>query len=89
MLTDNNSEMKALGIQWNKFEDEIAYKVVDNFDTKVTKRSILGSSARLFYPIGLIGPVIVTAKILMQKLWQCSVSWDESVPQNIYGVGKH
>ncbi|XP_057337763.1 uncharacterized protein LOC130675883 [Microplitis mediator] len=84
LLTCNNSEMKALGIQWNNVSDEIKYKVTEESNLTVTKRSVLSNIARLYDPIGLIGPVIVSAKILMQQLWQCNAGWDETLPPNIY-----
>ncbi|XP_039303433.1 uncharacterized protein LOC120357334 [Solenopsis invicta] len=40
--------------------------------------------SRLFDPLGLLGPVIVTAKLILQELWQSGVYWDESVPQDIH-----
>lgn len=77
--------MKALGIQWNRETDEIIYSVrADEFNSKITKRNVLSNIARLYDPIGLLGPVIVVAKILMQAIWQCKVEWDEALPQNIF-----
>lgn len=46
----------------------------------MTKRKILSQIATLFDPLGLIGPVIVLAKIIMQQLWQIDAAWDETVP---------
>jgi len=34
-----------------------------------TKRSMVSEMARLFDPLGLIGPVVVQAKILVRELW--------------------
>lgn len=83
-LLKENSEMNALGIQWDRINDDITYKIVENFDERNTKRTILSSIARLYDPIGLIGPVIVAAKLIMQMLWQSQVEWDESAPQHIH-----
>lgn len=32
----------------------------------------------------LLGPLIVTAKLILQELWQTNIEWDEPVPQSIY-----
>ncbi|XP_077282596.1 uncharacterized protein LOC143908711 [Temnothorax americanus] len=40
--------------------------------------------AKLFDPMGLLGPTVVVAKILLQTLWQSGVGWDESVPQEVH-----
>ena len=47
-------------------------------------RNILSRIAQLFDPLGLLGPVIVQAKILMQGLWKHKLDWDESVPLDVY-----
>lgn len=38
----------------------------------------------IFDPLGLVGPVITSAKIFMQVLWQLKLNWDESLPQAHY-----
>lgn len=40
--------------------------------------------AKLFDPLGLLGPIIITAKLVIQLLWKVGTSSDESVPQDIY-----
>lgn len=34
--------------------------------------------------MGLLGPIIIKAKIIIQLLWKAEVSWDSSVPANIH-----
>ncbi|XP_076290939.1 uncharacterized protein LOC143214143 [Lasioglossum baleicum] len=36
--------------------------------------------ARLFDPLGLVSPVVVNAKILLQKVWLAKCGWDEPLP---------
>lgn len=50
----------------------------------MTKRNVLSEIAKIFDPIGLLGPVVLFAKRLMQDIWRSGVRWDEAVPQNIY-----
>jgi len=44
------------------------------------KRSILSRITLIFNPLGLIGPITVTAKIIIQDLWRLKLDWDESIP---------
>ena len=44
-----------------------------------TKRSILSQCAKLFDPLGLLGPVIVIGKILIQQLWKYQLAWNDPV----------
>ena len=61
------------------------YTVDKNLNnTRITKRNMLSQIAQLFDPIGLLGPVLIKAKILMQRLWQIKCDWDESMPPEIY-----
>ncbi|CAK9799145.1 hypothetical protein ANTPLA_LOCUS1910 [Anthophora plagiata] len=76
---------KTLGIGWNAKQDYIYYSVDTNTETKrVTKRSILSQIAKLYDPLGLLGPIVISAKLIMQDLWKAQLEWDEAVPQHIY-----
>ena len=90
LLNDDSLGTKALGIQWNTLTDKITYNVKEReFNTKITKRSVLSNIARIYDPIGLLGPVIVNAKLLMQRIWQSNTDWDESLPQDIHTAWLH
>ena len=40
-------------------------------------------SARLFDPLGLLGPLVVRSKIVLQDLWALKIDWDENIPQKL------
>ncbi|XP_076375571.1 uncharacterized protein LOC143258910 [Megalopta genalis] len=83
----DDKTLKTLGVAWNSLEDSIVYSVTPiAVDTRVTKRTILSNIAKIFDPLGLLGPVIITAKLIMQKLWQIKLDWDKSVPHNIHST---
>lgn len=76
--------LKTLGITWNARDDKIQYFVHPIKNTeKITKRSILAEIAKIFDPLGLLGPIVLQAKRMMQDVWRCALHWDESVPQSI------
>ncbi|GFS71584.1 uncharacterized protein TNCV_5052551 [Trichonephila clavipes] len=54
----------------------------------VTKKSVISTIARIFDPIGLIGPVITRAKILLQSLWQLKLDWNDPLPSNLVSYWK-
>ncbi|KAM8714852.1 hypothetical protein ACLKA7_001255 [Drosophila subpalustris] len=78
----DDSVTSALGLSWNQREDVLlfAFRPKRSFN-EVTKRTILSLASSLFDPLGLVAPVIVTAKIILQELWILKLHWDESVPQ--------
>ncbi|XP_071651699.1 uncharacterized protein [Temnothorax longispinosus] len=48
------------------------------------QRIVLSTVSQIFDPLGLVGPAIIKAKILLQKLWQLNLEWDESMPINLH-----
>lgn len=52
-------------------------------DSKITKRSILAGVSMLYDPLGLVGPIIIMEKILLQKLWKIKVDWDDPISNDI------
>lgn len=82
---NNNKILKTLGIFWDSESDSIKYTsfpLIDN--NSITNRKILSEIASIFDPLGLLGPVILTAKRTIQQLWAVKVDWDESVPAHIH-----
>ncbi|XP_039312876.1 uncharacterized protein LOC113004888 [Solenopsis invicta] len=78
-------ESRLLGVLWNPLKDTFQYEILQTKDDqRVTKRTVLLQICKLFDPLGLVGPVITSAKIIMQGLWSLGIEWDESVPMHIY-----
>lgn len=76
---------KTLGLLWNSSFDTLEYTIMKpNFPTKITKRQILSSIAQVFDPLGLLSPVIITAKVILQQLWKLKIGWDESIPMDLH-----
>ncbi|XP_039312855.1 uncharacterized protein LOC105197971 [Solenopsis invicta] len=78
-------ESRLLDVLWNPLKDTFQYEILQTKDDqRVTKRAVLSQICKLFDPLGLVGPVITSAKIIMQGLWSLGIEWDESVPMHIY-----
>ena len=76
-VLDKDNVTKILGMQWNVKSDELSYQPRKIPATgSVTKREILQQTSRVYNPLGLLSPVTVLAKLLMQSLWQQKYSWD-------------
>ncbi|XP_053698870.1 uncharacterized protein LOC128745823 [Sabethes cyaneus] len=72
---------KALGLFWNPSSDQLSFQV-PNLGTLpvVTKRAVVSEMSRLFDPLGLLGPVVISARIFVQGLWARRLAWDEALP---------
>lgn len=82
----DNENSKTLGVFWNASRDDFRFMVNkrQHNSTYFTKRVILSIISQIFDPLGLIGPVVVTAKIFLQRLWQLKeLGWDDFIPNEL------
>ena len=75
---------KTLGLVWNCQEDSLTYMVQIESCLRPTKRNILSILSKIFDPLGLVGAIIIRAKIIMQQLWIQKTDWDQEVSPEIY-----
>nr|CAI5835101.1 unnamed protein product [Callosobruchus analis] len=84
LVCDGNTSTKTLGVSWSPRKDKLQFHTnLNSGNIKTTKRSILSATAQIYDPLGLLGPVTILAKILIQKLWQIQLSWDEQIPPEL------
>ncbi|KAB0805076.1 hypothetical protein PPYR_02046 [Photinus pyralis] len=74
---------KTLGMLWNACNDSIQFSINDNLNNQISKRTILSTTCQIFDPLGLLGPIIIISKIIIQKLWQLKLEWDQPIPNSI------
>ncbi|XP_025157695.1 uncharacterized protein LOC112589293 [Harpegnathos saltator] len=70
----------VLGVGWIPVEDAFYFSVNPGAPSTISKRGILSVVARLYDPLGWLGPMVVLAKILLQDLWLAGLGWDEALP---------
>jgi hypothetical protein len=74
--------VKTLGLTWLPSTDNLAVCIKSTpKDEIVTKRSILSDIARLYDPLGICGPIILTAKVILQQLWLKQLDWDDTLDE--------
>lgn len=81
-LFHDSEGLKMLGLLWQPSTDEFQFKFkIDPANTaNPTKRVILSTIAKIFDPLGWIAPVVIVAKIFIQKLWVARLDWDDPLP---------
>lgn len=73
-----------LGLLW--FTDTDTLGVNLRFDTLpavITKRVMLSDISRIFDVLGILSPVTVRAKLILQELWKEGRMWDEEVSNEL------
>ncbi|XP_011862577.1 PREDICTED: uncharacterized protein LOC105559116, partial [Vollenhovia emeryi] len=71
------THLKILGLIWKPNTDTFHFTAATSPTTVFTKRTIASDIAKLYDPLGLIAPILIRAKILLQELWLLKVEWDE------------
>ncbi|KAK2578329.1 hypothetical protein KPH14_012630 [Odynerus spinipes] len=84
MKIDKDGALKTLGLLWNAKSDTMQYRVeIEEKEAKITKRLVLSKISQVFDPLGLLGPVIINGKWIMQQMWQLNTGWDEPLSQGL------
>lgn len=82
-----DDEVKTLGLSWMPKIDQLQYNVKEdskNANKRFhSKRSILSSVSQIFDPLGLVNPVTVKGKIIIQELWSMKLDWDDPIPDEL------
>ncbi|XP_044727788.1 uncharacterized protein LOC123291538 [Chrysoperla carnea] len=82
-LEFNSGNMQSvLGLQWDPESDTLSFKI-NSVVHKCTKRNILSTIARIFDPLGIIAPVILQAKLMIQNIWILKLGWDDVPPDSV------
>ncbi|XP_053395751.1 uncharacterized protein LOC128555938 [Mercenaria mercenaria] len=77
-VLDPKQTTKVLGMAWNTPADDIGFlsNPITMTSQSATKREILRQTSRIYDPLGLLTPVTVRAKILIQDTWKHDFTWD-------------
>ena len=81
----DSTEARTLGVQWDSREDVFEFHSDASWTERddITKREVLSIIARIFDPLGLIQPTMITLKIFLQDLWKRGIGWDEGIPDDL------
>ena len=75
-----NDYTKVLGVEWNTESDCFRPMIsLPEEGTPLTKRVLVSNIAHLFDVMGWCSPAIILIKVLLQRLWENHLSWDEPV----------
>jgi hypothetical protein len=81
----DDQQTKTLGVVWDYNKDFLTYQVNLKYKNETaTKRLMLSVIAQLWDPLGLISPIIIKTKLILQKMWSLRLSWNERVPDELH-----
>ena len=73
---------RTLGVEWCAESDTFQFRIQVK-DKPLTKRGILSTVSSIYDPLGLVSPLILIGKGILQELCREGVSWDEEIPQHV------
>ena len=73
---------RTLGIEWCVEEDEFQFQV-EVKDHPVTRRAILSTVSSIFDPLGLVCPVLLGGRKILQQLCRDGCSWDDPISDDL------
>jgi hypothetical protein len=78
---DEEIIIKVLGMTWDTNKDLLSYvfKGLEADLENYSKRTILSKVATIFDPLGLLAPLVLPAKLVIQSLWEANKTWDQKV----------
>jgi len=78
---------QTLGVDWDTKSDTFLMDLRDVIGEYVEgptpKRHVLQATARFYDPVGLLGPISVVGKLLLQDTWCRGLPWDELLPSDL------
>ena len=78
---ENLPKDRALGVQWNTELDSLGFRS-GNLKAQ-TRRGVLSFIASVYDPLGLVAPVVLPAKCMLQELCRKNYGWDETLPSKM------
>ena len=73
---------RALGVQWCVESDTLRFRInVSN--RPPTRRSILSTVCSVFDPLGLLSPLVLVGKGILQDLCRNGNKWDDEIPNEL------
>ena len=77
-------ETKTLGISWKAEHDVFTFHhSIKQSHFTITKRTLLSSIALLFDPLGMLAPLTIRGKIILQEVWMLGMNWDDELPPRL------
>ena len=81
-INDKTHQIKTLGLTWHPLENHFVYASSSEYISIITKRTLLSDVSKHFDPIGLIAPVLVVAKVIIQSCWKLDLEWNDAFPDD-------
>ena len=84
---ETNNEEKILGLAWNDKKDIFIYDFSNIIEMtksmQPTKRNLLKILSSFYDPLGIIQPILISLKILLQQIHKSKIGWDDELVDSL------
>ena len=78
---------KTLGLIWNASSDCFCIKI-SIAEHNLTRRGLLSVLSSVYDPLGIAGPYMLPAKLILQRLAKQDLGWDTEIPEDARSAWK-
>lgn len=71
---------RALGLNWCVESDTFKFRIIIR-DRPFTRRGLLSVVGSVYDPLGILSPVVLPAKTILQDLCRLKIEWDDDLPE--------
>lgn len=81
---NKSARSTVLGLKWNKINDTLSFNKLEiELSKTMTKRIVLATIQRIFDPLGVISPITIVPRMILQQAWSQQISWEQELPSDI------
>lgn len=77
--TRSGQIIKVLGVPWDSSQDTLFLTINETQKHFDTKRKLLSFLSAIYDPLGLMQPILLPLKLLLQELWKAGYEWDDQI----------
>ena len=89
-----NDTEKTLGLQWDTRQDTLGFSINNKKiptycllgARRPTKREYLKVIMSVFDPLGILAPLLIQSKIILQAIWVSGVGWDQPLANDEHAL---
>ncbi|XP_076038665.1 uncharacterized protein LOC143023891 [Oratosquilla oratoria] len=74
-IEDEEVVQKTLGLNWSLGKDEMSISI-NTDEIPRTKRELLAVIGKIYDPLGMVAPVVLEGRVLLQELFRNGIGWD-------------
>ena len=86
-ISGSKEYAKTLGLEWNTTFDHFRL-IISNLSPPeiITKCTLVSDIAKIFDVLGWFSPTVIKMKMLLHRLWELKIAWDDLVPTSIQEI---